>query len=290
VIERIASKAEMRSAVAEARREGKTIGLVPTMGALHAGHLSLVHAACQRTDFVVVSIFVNPTQFGLNEDFERYPRRIEADIEMLAAEGVEIAFVPSTETMYGSGALVTVDPGPLAQRWEGEVRPGHFAGMATIVAKLLGIVRPDLAFFGEKDYQQLVIVKRMATDLDLGAGIVGCPIVRDRDGLALSSRNAFLSAAERAHALALPESLDAAVTQLAWGQTDAEALGLAMREAASARAPGALTLDYVAVVDAETLEPLEVVDRPARAIIAGRVGSTRLIDNCALVPPEEGAQ
>ena len=289
MIERISSKSEMRSVIAEARRDGKTVGLVPTMGALHAGHLSLVHAACERCDIVAASIFVNPTQFGPGEDFERYPRRVEGDIEMLAAEGVELVFTPSVEEMYGRGALVTVDPGPLASRWESEARPGHFAGVVTVVTKLFSIVRPDLAFFGEKDYQQLAVIKRLALDLDLGVGVVGCPIVRDTDGLALSSRNAFLSAEDRDHALALSEALDAAASALAWGELGGEALAIAMREAAGSRAPGALTLDYAAVIDPDTLEPMARVERPARAIIAGRVGSTRLIDNCALVPPVGGA-
>jgi pantoate--beta-alanine ligase len=290
VIEQIASKAEMRSAVAQACREGHTVGLVPTMGALHAGHLSLVAAARERTDLVVVSIFVNPTQFGPGEDFGRYPRRIDEDIEMLAGEGADIVFTPSTQTMYGDGALVTVDPGPLAARWEGEVRPGHFAGVATIVAKLLSLTRPDLAFFGEKDFQQLAIVKRMVHDLDLGAGIVGCQTVRDHDGLALSSRNAFLSAEGRHHALALAEALEAAAQALVWGERSGEALATVMREAAEAHAPGAIALDYAAAVDPLTLEPLDRVEGTARAIIAGRVGSTRLIDNCALaVPSTDGA-
>jgi pantoate--beta-alanine ligase len=290
MIERISSKSEMRSAIAEARRDGKTVGLVPTMGALHAGHLSLVHAACERCDIVVISIFVNPTQFGAGEDFERYPRHVEGDIEMLAAEGVELVFTPGADEMYGSGALVTVDPGPLAVHWESEARPGHFVGVATIVTKLFAIVRPDLAFFGEKDYQQLAIIKRLAADLDLGVGVVGCPTVRDADGLALSSRNAFLSAEDRDHALALSEALEAAAHAAAWGERDTEALVIRMREAAGAKAPGALTLDYAAVVDPETLEPVAHLDAPARAIIAGRVGSTRLIDNCVLVPSAGGAR
>ena len=290
MIERIASKSEMRAAVLQARREDKTVGLVPTMGALHEGHLSLVRAACERTDLVVVSIFVNPMQFGPSEDYERYPRRLEDDMAMLAAEGVELVFTPTVECMYPSEPLVTIDPGPLAARWEGEARPGHFVGVATIVAKLFGIVRPDLAFFGEKDFQQLAIVKRMAADLDLGVGVVGCPIVRDHDGLALSSRNAFLSLADRDHALALCEALDAAAKALAWGETSGPALDIVMRQATVARAPGALTLDYAAVVDAETLEPVETVDRPARALIASHVGTTRLIDNCALIPPAGGSE
>ena len=168
MIERIASKHEVHSAVAEARREGRRIGFVPTMGALHDGHLSLVRAACGRTDFVVVSVFVNPTQFAPGEDFEAYPRRIDADLEVLEAEGVEVAFVPTDLEMYGREPQVSVDPGPVARRWEGEVRSGHFAGVATIVAKLLNTVRPDLVFFGEKDYQQLQVVRRVVAELELG--------------------------------------------------------------------------------------------------------------------------
>ena len=278
----------LRNAITALREDGP-LALVPTMGALHEGHLSLVRAACARTDLVVVSIFVNPTQFGPGEDFERYPRQIEADLNLLDSEGVEIAFTPSVQGMYGDGPQVTVDPGPLANRWEGEVRPGHFDGMATVVAKLFNIVRPDLAFFGEKDYQQLKIIQRMNRDLDLGLGVIGCPIVREHDGLALSSRNAYLSADERTSALALAEALEAAASALAWGQSSGGELEAAMRDAAKQRSDGAVELDYAAVVDAETLEPLAVVDRPARAIIAGRVGRTRLIDNCPLAPPAGGA-
>lgn len=286
MIERISSKSELRAAVAEARREGKRIGFVPTMGALHAGHLSLVAAACQRTDVVVASVFVNPTQFGPGEDFDAYPRRVDDDLIVLGAEGVEFAFTPSVSEMYGDGPLVTVDPGALAARWEGEVRPDHFRGVATVVAKLLGVVRPDIAFFGEKDYQQLRLVKRLASDLDLGCSVVGCPTVRDSDGLALSSRNAYLTAEERAFALALPAALCAAEERLAWGETDGGTITTAMRDAVERVAGEAMTLDYAAVVDPLTLEPLALVDREARAIIAGRVGSTRLIDNCALKPKE----
>ncbi len=285
MIEQVGSKAELRAAVAEARRENKRIGFVPTMGALHEGHLALVRSACQRTDVVIVSIFVNPTQFGPDEDFARYPRTVEADIELLAAENVELVFTPSPESMYAAGATVTVDPGPLATRWEGELRPGHFAGVATVVVKLLSIVRPDLAFFGEKDFQQLRIVEALTEDLDLGVGIVGVPIVRQPDGLALSSRNRYLSAQERTAALGIPGALEAAERALAWGETDARLIEASMRDAAHAVAGDALALDYAAVVDPLTLEPLERVTAPARALIAGRVGSTRLIDNCSLVPP-----
>ncbi len=288
MIVRLSSKDEVRSAVSAAHGQGKTVALVPTMGALHEGHLSLVRAARERCDVVVVSIFVNPTQFSPGEDFERYPRRIEADIELLAAEGVDLVWTPSTETMYAPDAVVTVDPGALATRWEGAVRPGHFTGVATIVAKLLSVVRPDAAFFGEKDFQQLAIVRALVRDLDLGAEVVGCPIVRDPDGLALSSRNAYLSADERHAGLGLPHALWAAASELMLGERDARTLESAMRAAATAHAGNALVLDYAAVVHPDTLEPLTVVDGPARAIVAGRVGSTRLLDNIALaLPPRE---
>ncbi len=281
-MERVASKAEARLAVTEARREGKTIALVPTMGALHEGHLSLVRAACERADYVAVSVFVNPTQFAPGEDFESYPRDLEGDLGLLAGEGVDLVFSPSVGAMYAADAAAVVHPGPLADHWEGEVRPGHFSGVATVVTKLFSVVRPDLAFFGEKDYQQLRVVERVVTDLDLGVRVVGCPIVRDDDGLALSSRNAYLSAEERSSALALPAALEAAAAAVAWGEREARAVERAMLE----RVAGVrgLELDYAVVVDPRTLEPLDRVDRTARALIAGRVGRTRLIDNAALAP------
>jgi len=281
VIERFGSKGEIRAAVAEARCEARRIGFVPTMGALHEGHLSLVRAACSRTDFVVVSIFVNPTQFGPGEDYAAYPRRIDRDLELLSAEGVDVAFTPTTEVMYGDSPQATVDPGPLAAPWEGEVRPEHFAGVATIVTKLFNIVRPDLAFFGEKDFQQLQVVRKVAADLDLGVGVVGCPIVRDADGLALSSRNAYLSPEDRRAALGLSAALQAAEEALAWGGQEVAALESIMRKTVEERG---IDLDYAAVVDPVTLEPVISVEEPARALIAGRVGATRLIDNCELRP------
>ena len=284
----VAEKDAVRAAVAEARQAGRTVALVPTMGALHDGHLSLVRAARKRTGLVIVSIFVNPTQFAPDEDFERYPRDLAADLGLLGAEGAGLVFAPQAAAMYPSGSAVTVDPGPLASRWEGAVRPAHFAGVATVVAKLLGIVRPDHAFFGEKDFQQLAIVRRLALDLELAVEIVGCPIVRDADGLALSSRNAFLSAEKRTQALGLSVALAAARAALAGGERSGPALEHVMREAAGTRSNGALLLDYAAAGDPETLEPLPLVDRTARALIAGRVGATRLIDNCALVPPGGG--
>lgn len=288
MIERIGSKSELRAAVTQARREGRGIGFVPTMGALHDGHISLVRAARERSGFVVVSVFVNPTQFAAGEDFERYPRDLEQDLALLAAENVDVVFTPSEATMYGKDPQITVDPGPLARRWEGEVRPGHFTGVATIVTKLLNIVDADIAFFGEKDYQQLKIVEHIAADLDFRTQIAPCPIIRDHDGLALSSRNRYLSAEERRTALNIPAALDAACNSVAWGERDADEVVSAMREALDAAGEG-LTLDYAAVVDTRTLEPVSRIEGAARAIIAARVGATRLIDNCELAPVEPPA-
>ncbi len=287
MIERISSKNEVRTAVAEARREGRRIGFVPTMGALHEGHLSLVRAARARADFVVVSIFVNPLQFGEGEDLEAYPRRLDEDLSLLDAEEVELAFAPSAEVMYAPDAQVTVEPGALARRWEGESRPGHFTGVATVVTKLLNIVSPDLAFFGEKDYQQLQVIRKVVADLDIGVGIVGVPTVRDADGLALSSRNAYLTPDERADARALPRALDAAAGALAAGERDARALEAVMRNTIAEASEDRVALDYAAVTDSATLEPMERVDSPARALLAARVGSTRLIDNRELRPANE---
>jgi pantoate--beta-alanine ligase len=289
VIERIAGKNEVRRAVAEARREGRTIALVPTMGALHEGHLSLVRAARSRAAFVVASVFVNPTQFGPNEDFDRYPRRIDADLEVLGDEGVDVVFAPSADAMYRDGTDVAVDPGMLAERWEGALRPGHFSGVATVVAKLLNLVSPDLAFFGEKDYQQLRVITRMVDQLDFGVKVVGCPTVRDADGLALSSRNVNLSTTDRAAALGLPAALDAAARAVAWGETSVAAIEAEMREVAALHAEGGLQIDYAVVVDPDTLEPLDRLGGVARALVSGRVGTTHLIDNCPLVLPAEAS-
>ena len=289
MIDAVSAKDEVRAAVAAARAEGLTVGFVPTMGALHDGHLALVRAARDRCGFVIASIFVNPTQFGPGEDFERYPRRIETDGELLAEDGASLVWAPTVSEMYEPDAQITVDPGPLAERWEGEIRPGHFAGVATVVTKLLSVVRPDAAFFGEKDYQQLAVVRKLVRDLDLGVDIVGCPIVRDTDGLALSSRNSYLSPPERAAGLALPHALWAAASELMLGERDARKLEAVMRATVRERAGDSISLDYAAVVDPETLEPLERVTSQARAILAGRVGATRLLDNCELNPPVDGS-
>lgn len=279
-MERLASKQEVRQAVAEARREGKRIALIPTMGALHEGHLSLVRAAAERADYIIVSVFVNPTQFGQGEDFEAYPRDLDRDVDLLGAEGVDLVFAPTPEIMYASDAQVTVDPGPLGALYEGAARPTHFGGVCTVVTKLFSIALPDLAFFGEKDYQQLTIVRRMARDLDLPVKVVGCPIVRECDGLALSSRNVYLSAEERAAAPVLYQALRTAETLVLDGGRDARVVAGALRDTIAGE-PLAV-LDYAEVVDAATLRPVDTIAGSARALVAARFGATRLIDNIAL--------
>ncbi len=286
-MERVSSIEEARGALRRARLEGRTIGLVPTMGALHEGHLSLVAASRARCDLTVVSVFVNPTQFGPGEDFDAYPRDLDADTALLEAAGVDALFAPGTAVMYPAGAATSVDPGPLATLWCGASRPGHFTGVATIVTKLLSTVGPDVAFFGEKDYQQLKVIERVVTDLDIPTHVVGCPIVREPDGLALSSRNRYLSAADRTHALVLSRALASVRARVDAGETDGAAL---QRELANAIAsePG-ITLDYAAIVDAETLESVSELRRECRALVAARVGSARLIDNVALSPASSHA-
>ena len=211
---------------------------------------------------------------------------MEEDLALLESEGVDVVFVPSAESMYQYGTDVAIDPGDIASRWEGALRPGHFSGVATVVAKFLNLVDPDLAFFGEKDYQQLKVIDRMTRQLDFRVTIVGCQTVRAHDGLALSSRNANLSADERAVALGLAEALEAAAKAVAWGATDVAAIEAEMREVLAPYVEAGLNLDYAAVVDPDTLEPLETLLGEARAIIAGRVGTVHLIDNCALKPPK----
>ena len=280
-MESLVSKDEVRRAVAEARAVGQRIALVPTMGALHEGHLSLVRAARERAEYVVVSVFVNPTQFGPGEDFEAYPRDLEGDLELLEAEGVALVFAPATATMYAPGATVTVDPGPLGDVLEGATRPTHFRGVCTVVAKLFGIVEPDLAFFGEKDFQQLAIVRAMVSDLDLPVRVVGCPTIREPDGLAMSSRNVYLSPDERTAATVLYRALRAAEARALAGERDARALVEVMR--AEIATEPLVVPDYAEVADAVTLAPLEALGAsPARALVAARLGSTRLIDNLAL--------
>ncbi len=267
---------ELRERLAQVRGAGKSIGLVPTMGALHAGHLSLVDAARRDCGFVVVTIFVNPTQFGPNEDFARYPRTLAADAQALSQHGVDLIYAPSTESMYrAEHATYVVMEGP-AEVLEGAFRPGHFRGVATIVLKLFNLVQPDRAYFGRKDFQQSLLVRYMVTDLNLPIQIEVCPIVREADGLALSSRNVYLSADERRRALSISQSLRLAKELVAAGNEDARSIEARMRSLLEA---ADLQIDYVALADPHTLEPVEVVDRPTVAAIAARVGATRLIDN-----------
>ncbi|HEY2147091.1 MAG TPA: pantoate--beta-alanine ligase [Pirellulales bacterium] len=269
--------AELRRQVMAWRAAGESIGLVPTMGALHAGHLSLVArsaAECRRT---VVTIFVNPTQFGPGEDFSRYPRQLERDLEALGATPTDVVFAPSVAEVYPTGHATFVDVGPIGQLWEGAIRPGHFRGVATIVLKLFNSASADRAYFGQKDYQQSVVIRRMVADLDLPIEIRVCPTVREPDGLALSSRNAYLSADERRRATALVRSLRLAAELARGGERNAERIAAEMRRMVEST-PG-VVLDYAAAVDPDTLETLVRLDGPAVALIAARIGSTRLIDN-----------
>jgi pantoate--beta-alanine ligase len=281
-MERVSSVEEVRGILRRPRIEARTVGLVPTMGALHAGHSSLVAASRERCDLTVVSVFVNPTQFGEGEDFDSYPRDLDADAELLEASGVDVLFAPSTAVMYPEGAVTRIDPGPLAALWCGASRPGHFMGVATVVTKLLNIVGPDVAFFGEKDFQQLRVIRRVAADLDIPTHIVGCPIVREADGLALSSRNRYLTLEDRAHALALFRALAEVRARVEAGETNAAKLQNLLVDGI-AYEPG-VELDYAAVVDAETLMPVSELRREGRALVAARVGGARLIDNVALIP------
>jgi pantoate--beta-alanine ligase len=276
----------MKQAARQARAEGRVIGFVPTMGALHAGHLSLVEAARRDTSPVVVSIFVNPKQFGPQEDFAKYPRSLEDDRARLEKLGVDFLFAPSVEEIYPSGFRTTVNVESLGDRLEGRARPGHFRGVATVVLKLLEIVGPQFAYFGRKDAQQLRVIRQMAADLALDTEIVTCPIVREADGLAMSSRNAYLSPAERRAATVLYRALEGARQAIAAGERDAARIAGAMRGVLVAE-PLA-TPDYVEIVDADTFEAVTFLRGTCLALLAARVGATRLIDNM-LIETASGA-
>jgi pantoate--beta-alanine ligase len=267
----------LRRQVAAWRREGQAVALVPTMGALHRGHLALVASAQEAGCRVVVSIFVNPTQFGPLEDFAAYPRREEADLALLAEAGADLAWIPSVAEMYPPGFSTSIAVAGVTEPLEGRYRPGHFSGVATVVAKLLLQVLPDRAYFGEKDYQQLLTIRRMVRDLDLPVRIEAVETVRERDGLALSSRNAYLSATERIQAARLPGIMRETAQAAARSGGPLEPLTTAAVR--SLLAAGFDGVDYIAVCDAETLEPLDVLRRPARILVAARIGRTRLIDN-----------
>lgn len=277
----VSTIAEMRAACAAARRGGKRLGLVPTMGALHEGHRSLVRAARARCDAVAGSIFVNPTQFGPNEDFSKYPRSFERDRELLETAGVDVLFAPSVEEMYPKGAATYVTVEGLSGKLCGRSRPGHFRGVTTVVSKLFHIVAPDLAFFGQKDAAQAVIIKKMVRDLDLSVEIVVCPIVREADGLALSSRNAYLDAAQRRSATVLYRALRRVEEMAEKGERRTAALIEAAQRVL--REEPAVKVDYVEIVDNETLDPVADVSRGALVAVAAFVGKTRLIDNIVLL-------
>ena len=271
---------ELSPALLPWREAGEVIALVPTMGALHAGHMALVKAAKREADRVIVSSFVNPLQFGPGEDLDRYPRQEADDAALLEQNGADLLWLPTADQLYPPGFATSIRVSGVSERWDGAARPSHFAGVATVVAKLFTAVRPDLAFFGEKDFQQLAVIRRMEADLGLGVDVRGVPTVRDPDGLALSSRNAYLSADERARAVVLPQTLEQAREAILGGKPVDPALEEARRKLIDA---GFGTIDYVALVDAETLEPLDAPAGEMRLIAAATIGNTRLIDNMRVV-------
>ncbi|QRM32823.1 pantoate--beta-alanine ligase [Microvirga sp. VF16] len=266
------------------RTAGLRVGFVPTMGFLHAGHRALIEESVARCDITVVSLFVNPTQFGPNEDLDRYPRALEADHDLCRTAGVNLIFVPDASEIYPPGFQTYVEPGPVAEPLCGAVRPGHFRGVATVVTKLFNIVQPDVAFFGQKDFQQCAVIRQLVRDLNLPIEIVTVPTVREPDGLALSSRNSYLSAADRARARCLSRGLFAAHAAFQAGERDSQRLV----ETAQAQMTEVDQLQYLQLVDARTLEPiLGSVEQPAALCVAACVGTTRLIDNVLLIPPPQ---
>ncbi len=275
-----ATISETRTVCRAARGDRKRLGVVPTMGALHEGHLSLVRAARAQCDVVAVSIFVNPTQFGPAEDLSKYPRQFERDCRLLEKEGVEILFAPAVEEMYPQGQVTWVVVDGLSEKLDGRTRPGHFRGVTTVVAKLFNIVTPDAAYFGQKDAAQLAVIRRMVHELNFGVEIVACPIVREADGLAMSSRNAYLNPDERNRALVLHNSLRRVEQEFGEGERDAKVLISSAKEIL-AREPQ-VRVDYYEIVDQDTLDPVERISQRGLVAVAAYVGTTRLIDNVLL--------
>ncbi len=273
----IADRADLRRAVVKLRQPGRSMGLVPTMGALHDGHLSLVDACRRACDVTVVTIFVNPLQFGPAEDLEQYPRTLDADVEALAHRGVDLVFAPSENEIYRPGHDTYVEVGQCGRPLEGVHRPGHFRGVATVVLKLFQLIPADMAFFGRKDYQQLVVIRRMVEDFDLPIQIQECPIVRAADGLAVSSRNVYLSDQQRQRARSLGQGLDLAEKLVESGQRDARQIEQAV--GAHVRRVGGVEPQYVALLGEGTVEPVARVDGPSALAVAAVFGTTRLIDN-----------
>ena len=282
--ELVSTVAALRKLLGAARRVGKKIGLVPTMGALHEGHLSLVRASGEECDYTVVSIYVNPSQFGAGEDLGQYPRTLQTDLDALAEQQVPLVFAPTNEEVYPGGYATWVEVGSVAEPLEGACRPGHFRGVATIVLKLFNMVQPDLAYFGQKDYQQVLVIRRMAEDLNVPIAIRLCPIVREPDGLAMSSRNRYLSPAERRRALVLWKSLCLAGDLVDRGERSAAGIAEKMRQLLLSAEDA--KIDYLALVDPETLQPVGEIRGRTLAALAVRIGQTRLIDNRLLKPPE----
>jgi pantoate--beta-alanine ligase len=283
----LTSAAEVTAISKEARRAGKSVGFVPTMGALHQGHLSLVRAARAQVDVVIASVFVNPTQFGPNEDFSKYPRDAEKDSAMLAAEKTDYLFLPSVEEMYPPGGTTWVNVEGLSEKLDGRSRPGHFRGVTTVVAKLFNIVQPDFAFFGQKDAAQVAIVNKMVRDLNFDVRIVVCPIVREADGLAMSSRNAYLNPEQRKQALVLYRALMRVQTLADRGESNSARLRVAGQQVMAEES--AVGLDYFEIVDRDTLDPVADISGGALVAVAAYVGSTRLIDNIVLTGKGDAA-
>lgn len=281
----VTQPSELRELVTAARRAGKTIGLVPTMGALHAGHLSLAQVSVAQCDLTVVTIFVNPTQFGAGEDFDRYPRTLDRDVALLAGQGVDVVFAPPRDAIYLPGHATRVEVDRVTAEFEGRCRPGHFSGVATIVLKLLQLAAPDVAYFGQKDFQQGMVIRRMAADLDVPSTIRMLPTVREPDGLAMSSRNAYLSPAERQQALGVIEALRSAAAMVAAGERAAAPIIRTMRE--RLRAANLEPIDYAALVEPRELAPIQTITGPTLALIAVHCGRTRLIDNLLFGPSGE---
>ena len=267
----------VRNLVKAARSQGKKIGLVPTMGALHIGHISLIEAAVKRCEFVVVSIFVNPTQFGPGEDFEKYPRPLDADLEICKKAGIDVVFAPAQEQMYGAENLTWINVEKLTEQLCGQSRPVHFRGVTTVCAKLFNIVEPDIAFFGQKDGQQAIVIKRMVADLNMPLEIAICPTIREPDGLAVSSRNKYLTKQQKKDATLIYKSLQKCREMIDAGVTDSETIIAEMHKILS-QAPS-IKIEYISIVDAETLQTTDLIARQVLAAVAVRIGQARLIDN-----------
>lgn len=277
----IRSAKQMKQLAAKFKAQGKSIGVVPTMGALHEGHLSLIRLARENNDVVVVTIFVNPMQFGPQEDFKRYPRAFAKDVKLSREAGADFVFAPNAKAIYPPGFQTAIEVQVLGQRWEGATRPGHFQGVATVVFLLFQITHPARAYFGQKDYQQVLVIRRMAKDLQLPVEIIICPTLREPDGLAMSSRNSYLNQSQRSQAVVLYRALQLAEAKIEGGERHAESIVASMRQCLNEASAAAI--DYVSLVDAETLKPLWRLKGRVAVLLAVRIGSTRLIDNLLVV-------